>query len=103
MGLGVNGQYRKQDLVIEDQEEYTPFHPTKGYGWAGALPEAQGLYDPQLEKDACGVGFAACVFLPSPKLIPPPYLTHIIAISRAKRAIRSSAMVRFSARTPSGF
>lgn len=27
--------------------------------WAGALPVKQGLYDPELEKDACGVGFAA--------------------------------------------
>ena len=27
--------------------------------WAGALPMKQGLYDPELEKDACGVGFAA--------------------------------------------
>ncbi|ESZ92058.1 glutamate synthase [Sclerotinia borealis F-4128] len=26
--------------------------------WAGALPVKQGLYDPSLEKDACGVGFA---------------------------------------------
>lgn len=25
--------------------------------WAHALPIAQGLYDPELEKDACGVGF----------------------------------------------
>lgn len=25
--------------------------------WAGALPAAQGLYDPDLEKDSCGVGF----------------------------------------------
>lgn len=29
--------------------------------WAGALPLKQGLYDPELEKDACGVGFAAYV------------------------------------------
>jgi glutamate synthase (NADH) len=29
--------------------------------WAGALPRKQGLYDPELEKDACGVGFAAYV------------------------------------------
>ena len=29
--------------------------------WAGALPVRQGLYDPELEKDACGVGFAAYV------------------------------------------
>ncbi|KAJ1728643.1 glutamate synthase [NADH] [Coemansia biformis] len=28
-----------------------------GYGWAGALPQKQGLYDPANEKDACGVGF----------------------------------------------
>jgi len=42
--------------------------PTKVYeyqnvpenkSWAGALPLKQGLYDPELEKDACGVGFAA--------------------------------------------
>lgn len=25
--------------------------------WGGALPAAQGLYDPENEKDACGVGF----------------------------------------------
>ncbi|KAL9541788.1 glutamate synthase [NADH] [Mucor bainieri] len=25
--------------------------------WASAIPEAQGLYNPDLEKDACGVGF----------------------------------------------
>ena len=31
--------------------------------WAGALPVKQGLYDPELEKDACGVGFAAYVCL----------------------------------------
>lgn len=29
--------------------------------WAGALPMKQGLYDPEYEKDACGVGFAASV------------------------------------------
>ncbi|KAJ2157277.1 glutamate synthase [NADH] [Coemansia sp. RSA 552] len=28
-----------------------------GYGWAGALPQKQGLYNPQDERDACGVGF----------------------------------------------
>lgn len=25
--------------------------------WAEAIPKAQGLYNPELEKDACGVGF----------------------------------------------
>ncbi|KAI9504761.1 hypothetical protein BX070DRAFT_189856 [Coemansia spiralis] len=28
-----------------------------GYGWAGAMPKAQGLYNPANERDACGVGF----------------------------------------------
>ncbi|KAJ2169077.1 glutamate synthase [NADH] [Coemansia sp. RSA 562] len=28
-----------------------------GYGWAGALPAKQGLYDPANERDSCGVGF----------------------------------------------
>jgi glutamate synthase (NADPH/NADH) len=27
--------------------------------WASSLPVKQGLYDPELEKDACGVGFVA--------------------------------------------
>lgn len=47
--------------INEEQpvHEYTPYEPERGYGWAGAFPEKQGLYDPELEKDACGVGFAA--------------------------------------------
>ena len=28
-------------------------------GWADSLPEPQGLYNPELEKDSCGVGFIA--------------------------------------------
>ena len=59
MGLGVEDIYGKENLSVEVHEEYKPYTPDKGYGWAGALPERQGLYDPQLEKDACGVGFAA--------------------------------------------
>jgi glutamate synthase (NADPH/NADH) len=62
MGLAVeatHGKYTEPEEQIE--EEYTPYQPAKGlgYGWAEALPEKQGLYDPSLEKDACGVGFAA--------------------------------------------
>jgi glutamate synthase (NADPH/NADH) len=38
--------------------------------WAGALPKKQGLYDPELEKDACGVGFAANIKgVPSHKIV----------------------------------
>jgi len=46
-------------------EDDTPAHIYKydespnNKSWAGALPVKQGLYDPELEKDACGVGFAA--------------------------------------------
>ena len=29
--------------------------------WADALPKAQGLYDPDNEKDSCGVGFIVCI------------------------------------------
>ncbi|OXV10440.1 hypothetical protein Egran_01817 [Elaphomyces granulatus] len=47
--------------VVEEQtpHEYSAYRPEKGYGWAEALPARQGLYDPELEKDSCGVGFAA--------------------------------------------
>ncbi|KAI3653347.1 hypothetical protein MP228_001294 [Amoeboaphelidium protococcarum] len=27
------------------------------YGWADSMPAQQGLYDPSMEKDSCGVGF----------------------------------------------
>lgn len=35
---------------FDDVERSTDF-------WAGSLPAAQGLYDPENEKDSCGVGF----------------------------------------------
>lgn len=49
------------DLKVEEEQprEYTAYEAKKGYGWAEALPRRQGLYDPGLEKDACGVGFTA--------------------------------------------
>lgn len=51
------------DLIIEEDipDEYSPYKAESGYGWAEALPQKQGLYDPELEKDACGVGFTAYV------------------------------------------
>ena len=42
-------------------EEYTPFNyqeTLENKSWASALPVKQGLYDPEFEKDACGVGFS---------------------------------------------
>lgn len=58
MGLNLEEIYGP---IIEEQtsNEYSEYTPKRGYGWANALPERQGLYDPEYEKDACGVGFAA--------------------------------------------
>ena len=47
---------------IEEEEQVNiyPYENTPdNKSWAGALPKKQGLYDPEFEKDACGVGFAA--------------------------------------------
>ncbi|KAF2146077.1 uncharacterized protein K452DRAFT_294685 [Aplosporella prunicola CBS 121167] len=51
------------DSQIEE-EQYAPSvyeyqNTPENKSWAGTLPVKQGLYDPELEKDACGVGFAA--------------------------------------------
>lgn len=42
-----------------DAQVYDYENTPENRSWAGALPLKQGLYDPALEKDACGVGFAA--------------------------------------------
>ena len=50
--------------TIEDEpvaSVYEYENTPENRSWAGALPVKQGLYDPELEKDACGVGFAASV------------------------------------------
>lgn len=51
------------DLAVEEEEQpynaYAYQDTPENKSWAGALPLKQGLYDPELEKDACGVGFAA--------------------------------------------
>ncbi|KAK9458560.1 uncharacterized protein V1516DRAFT_643968 [Lipomyces oligophaga] len=36
---------------------YSDIADPSNKSWAGALPKKQGLYDPDFEKDACGVGF----------------------------------------------
>jgi glutamate synthase (NADPH/NADH) len=51
-----------ENTIIEEHEPVNiyPYENTpQNKSWAGALPVKQGLYDPELEKDACGVGFAA--------------------------------------------
>ncbi|OIW27432.1 glutamate synthase [Coniochaeta ligniaria NRRL 30616] len=59
MGLAEDFDDRQTQATAES-EEYHPYeYQTENNGsWAGALPVKQGLYDPSLEKDACGVGFA---------------------------------------------
>lgn len=50
----------RQTHIEAEQEPYRPYQyqEENNGSWAGALPVKQGLYDPSLEKDACGVGFA---------------------------------------------
>lgn len=48
-----------ENTIEEQPHEYSVYKPERGYGWAEALPARQGLYNPELEKDACGVGFTA--------------------------------------------
>jgi glutamate synthase (NADPH/NADH) len=47
------------DIGEEKASVYAYQDGPENKSWAGALPLKQGLYDPELEKDACGVGFAA--------------------------------------------
>ena len=41
--------------IYKDREQSVCRMPYDGSGWS--YPPAEGLYDPSLEKDACGVGF----------------------------------------------
>ena len=62
--------------IEEDQSSTTVYeyqNTPENRSWAGALPVKQGLYDPEYEKDACGVGFAALVSINS--CSPTPSLT----------------------------
>ncbi|KAI0484427.1 glutamate synthase [Xylariaceae sp. FL0804] len=59
--MGLPAEFDDRQTQIESEgEAYHPYdYQTENNGsWAGALPVKQGLYDPSLEKDACGVGFA---------------------------------------------
>ncbi len=64
---------RAEEIEEFADEQYTVYEYQDGpenKSWAGALPLKQGLYDPSLEKDACGVGFAAHIKgTPSHKIV----------------------------------
>ncbi|CAD6505667.1 BgTH12-01157 [Blumeria graminis f. sp. triticale] len=49
----------RQTQIEAENELYSPYvyQADNNESWAGALPVKQGLYDPSLEKDSCGVGF----------------------------------------------
>jgi glutamate synthase (NADH) len=47
------------DEVEEEASVFNYQETTQNKSWASSLPLKQGLYDPALEKDACGVGFSA--------------------------------------------
>ncbi|PCG96316.1 Glutamate synthase, central-N [Penicillium occitanis (nom. inval.)] len=58
--MGLLEEVYGNELIDEQApQEYTEYKAENGFGWADALPAKQGLYNPELEKDACGVGFAA--------------------------------------------
>ncbi|KAG9685618.1 glutamate synthase-like protein, partial [Aureobasidium melanogenum] len=69
----VSFQEPVENTIIEEDEPVNiyPYENTpQNKSWAGALPVKQGLYDPELEKDACGVGFAAHIKgTPSHKIV----------------------------------
>ncbi|KAK4228981.1 putative glutamate synthase [NADPH] [Podospora fimiseda] len=59
--IKVTEDFDDRQIHLEaEQHPYTPYEyqAENNDSWAGALPVKQGLYDPSLEKDACGVGFA---------------------------------------------
>ena len=63
MGRVSFADHVEERAIDEIEEEPTNIYEYQNIpenkSWAGALPMKQGLYDPELEKDACGVGFAA--------------------------------------------
>ena len=62
MGLASFVDKKPECDTIEEEPTVSvfPYQETpENKSWAGTLPLKQGLYDPELEKDACGVGFAA--------------------------------------------
>ncbi|KAK9447207.1 uncharacterized protein V1518DRAFT_421636 [Limtongia smithiae] len=57
MGNGVNPAAPPADEYQSSVFPYSDTPDPENKSWAGVLPKKQGLYDPEYEKDACGVGF----------------------------------------------
>ena len=75
-----------EEIEQEPVNIYPYENDKENKSWAGALPKKQGLYDPELEKDACGVGFAANIKgVASHKIVTDGMLYSIrFAVSHAK-------------------
>lgn len=58
-GGDASSELTQQQAHGEDRTVFDYQDGPENGSWAGALPLKQGLYDPELEKDSCGVGFAA--------------------------------------------
>ena len=82
-------------MVEQTDKNFTPQqdndNAVKNNSWAGALPVKQGLYDPELEKDSCGVGFAWYLTSPSSWMF--VRLLIDLVTSKARRVIRLLQMV----------
>lgn len=61
MGLVAEDIYGPEVEEQESTNVYEYNDSPENRSWVGALPVKQGLYDPENEKDAGGVGFAAYV------------------------------------------
>ncbi|RKF57528.1 putative glutamate synthase [Golovinomyces cichoracearum] len=71
--MAYNDDFNDRQTQIDAEKE--PYHNYEyeerdNSSWAAALPVKQGLYDPSLEKDACGVGFTCNIKgFPSHKIV----------------------------------
>lgn len=59
--MDVEELYGPIEEEIEVATLYNYHETPENRSWASAIPPKQGLYNPEFEKDACGVGFAAYV------------------------------------------
>ena len=75
----------EHEIEEEPVKVYEYQNTPENKSWAGALPLKQGLYDPELEKDACGVGFAANIKgVPSHKIVTDGMFSNLCCVRRIR-------------------
>ncbi|RKF72113.1 putative glutamate synthase [Golovinomyces cichoracearum] len=71
--MAYNDDFNDRQTQIDAEKELYhnyEYEERDNSSWAAALPVKQGLYDPSLEKDACGVGFTCNIKgVPSHKIV----------------------------------